>query len=130
MPDERPCLAGWKVPIAGHLTYGLPPVRYRYDFGDDWEHVLEFEELLSVDEGAYPRCIGGAGACPPEDVGGTTGYAEFLQVIGDGRHPERAAMLQWAGGTFDTHSFDPSTVVFDDPAERWRTAFQQGGSAV
>jgi hypothetical protein len=130
MPDERPCLAGWKVPIAGHLTYGLPPVRYRYDFGDDWEHVLEFEELLPVDEGAYPRCIGGAGACPPEDVGGTTGYAEFLQVIGDGRHPERAAMLQWAGGTFDPHSFDPSTVVFDDPAERWRTAFQQRGSAV
>ena len=44
MPDERPCLAGWKVPIAQNLTYGSGPVRDRYDFGDDWEHVLEFDE--------------------------------------------------------------------------------------
>jgi hypothetical protein len=80
MPDGPPSLAGWKVPIGRYLTYGTDPVRYRYDFGDDWEHTVEFEELLPADEGAYPRCIGGAGACPPEDVGGTSGYAEFLRT--------------------------------------------------
>jgi hypothetical protein len=124
MPDEWPCRAGWKVPIALYLTYGANPVRYRYDFGDNWEHVVEFEELLPADSGAYPRCVGGAGACPPEDVGGTTGYVEFLRTIRDRRHPERAAMLQWAGGTFDPHLFEPTAVVFDDPAERWKAAFQ------
>jgi len=37
MPDERPCLGSWKVPIARYLSYGSDPVRYRYDFGDDWD---------------------------------------------------------------------------------------------
>jgi len=130
MPDERPCLAGWKVPIAQNLTYGAGPVRYRYDFGDDWEHVLEFEELVPADGGAYPRCLAGASACPPEDVGGTSGYAEFLHTIRDRRHPERKAMLEWAGGSFDPHAFSPELVKFDDPAERWTIAFQQRRSDV
>ena len=130
MPDERPCVAGWRVPIARHLTYGTDPVRYRYDFGDDWEHTLEFEEVIPHDGGAYPRCVAGVGACPPEDVGGTHGYAEFLQVIRNRRHPERASMLQWAGGSFDRHAFDPKSVVFDDPRERWKLAFEHRGSGV
>jgi hypothetical protein len=130
MPDERPCLPGWKVPIAKLLTYGTDPVRYRYDFGDEWEHVLEFEELIPADSGAYPRCVAGAGACPPEDVGGTRGYAEFLQAIRNSRHPERKAMLQWAGGTFDPLAFVPEAVKFDNPRERWKIAFEHRGSAV
>ena len=130
MLDEQPCLAGWTVSIVRYLTYGTDPVRYRYDFGDDWEHAVEFEELLPADEGAYPRCVAGAGACPPDDVGGTTGYKAFLQTIADRRNPERAAMLRWAGGAFDPHAFDPKAVQFDDPAKRWKTAFQGRGSAV
>jgi hypothetical protein len=134
MPDDRPCLAGWKIPISRFLTYGTDPVRYRYDFGDDWEHVLEFEELVPADGGAYPRCIAGASACPPEDVGGTHGYAEFLQVIRDDRHPERETMRRWAsawaGGTFDPHAFIPASVTFDNPRERWKKAFEPRGSAV
>jgi hypothetical protein len=125
MPDERPCLAGWKVPIARFLTYGADPVRYRYDFGDDWEHTLEFEEVVPMDGGAYPRCVAGASACPPEDVGGTHGYAEFLQVIRDDLHPEHDAMLQWAGGAFDPNAFSRESVRFDNPQERWKTAFQE-----
>lgn len=101
--------------------------QFLYDFGDDWEHTLEFEELLPADGGAYPRCVGGAGACPPEDVGGTTGYAEFLGTIANRRHPERATMLEWAGGNFDPTAFDPVAVTFDDPRERWKIAFQQRG---
>lgn len=125
MPDERPCLAGWKVPIARYLTYGTDPVRYRYDFGDDWEHTVEFEELLPADDGTYPRCIAGAGACPPEDVGGTSGYVEFLRIIANRRHPEYVATRQWAGGAFDPDAFEPKAVHFDNPAERWKIAFQQ-----
>jgi len=120
---ERPTLAGWKVPIARHLTHGSQPVRYLYDFGDDWNHTLEVEDILPADGGSYPRCVAGAGACPPEDVGGTHGYAEFLHAIRDLRHPERAAMLTWAGGRFDPLAFDPMQVHFDDPRVRWAYAF-------
>ena len=123
MPRERPCAAGWKVPIARYLTYGARPVRYRYDFGDDWEHALEFEELVPDDGGVYPRCVAGVGKCPPEDVGGTHGYAEFLSTIRDVNNPERDSMLQWAGGQFDPEAFRAADVRFEDPKERWRIAF-------
>jgi hypothetical protein len=55
--------------------------------------------------------------------GCTHGYAEFLAVICDDRHPEREAMSEWAGGDFDPHAFDPQAVHFDNPQERWKVAF-------
>ena len=126
LDDIRPTAAGWDVPIAKALVHGLGPMRYRYDFGDDWEHILELEGLEAADGGPYPRCVAGAGACPPEDVGGTPGYAEFLQILRDRGHSEHEATLTWVGGTFDAHVFDPASVMFDDPRKRWRTAFQEG----
>jgi hypothetical protein len=130
MPDERPCLPGWQVPVARYLTHGAEPARYRYDFGDDWEHTVEFEDLLPADGQPYPRCVAGGGACPPEDVGGAHGYAEFLRAIRDARHPEHRSMLEWAGGVFDPYSFDPQTVTFDDPRKRWERAFENQDRAV
>jgi hypothetical protein len=45
--------------------------RYEYDFGDNWRHEVVIEKLLPIEAGIrYPKCIGGARACPPEDVGG------------------------------------------------------------
>ena len=41
---------------------------YEYDFGDGWEHSVAFEALLeATEDGIYPACVAGAGACPPED---------------------------------------------------------------
>jgi hypothetical protein len=125
VPEERPVLAGWEVPIAQYFAFRMGPVRYRYDFGDNWTHVLEFEDLAPADGGPYPRCLAGAGACPPEDVGGTHGYMEFLRAIGDSRHPAHDAMREWVGGTFDPHLFDPRSVRFGDPRERWKITFQE-----
>ena len=49
--------------------------RYVYDMFCEWEHEIRVEERLSADAGKrYPRCIGGAGACPPEDCGGPDAY--------------------------------------------------------
>lgn len=123
MDDLPPCLEGWKVGIEEFLDPHTGPVRYLYDFGDDWKHTLEFEDIERHDGGAYPRCLAGAGACPPEDVGGTHGYAEFLRVIANRRHPEHAATLEWAGGRFDPDAFRLEDVTFDDPRERWEIAF-------
>ncbi len=123
--EELPCLAGWKTPIERYLNYGVDPVRYRYDFGDDWKHTLEFEGMVSSDGGTYPRCVAGAGSCPPEDVGGTRGYAEFMKTIRNKRHKEREEMLAWAGGSFDPHEFNAESITFDDPQKRWKTAFEE-----
>ena len=44
---------------------------YLYDFGDGWEHRVKLESLDPLTPGdREPVCLGGARACPPEDVGG------------------------------------------------------------
>ncbi len=80
---------------------------YEYDFGDGWEHSLVLERVLEPEPGVrYPRCIGGARACPPEDCGGTGGYESFLAAIRDPDHEEHDEYLEWIGGEFDPEEFD------------------------
>lgn len=79
---------------------------YKYDFGDGWQHKLTIEKILPAGKGVrFPRCVAGKRACPPEDVGGTGGYAEFLQAIADPKHPDYSVYLEWAAG-FDPEYFD------------------------
>jgi hypothetical protein len=80
---------------------------YEYDFGDGWEHVVEFESWLTLDpKQRVATCIDGARARPPEDVGGVHGYLGFLEVMADRAHPEHADTKRWAGGHFDPEWFD------------------------
>jgi hypothetical protein len=80
---------------------------YEYDFGDGWEHEILLEKILQPELGVrYPRCIGGARACPPEDCGGTGGYENFLAAIRDPRHEEHDEYLYWIGGEFDPEEFE------------------------
>jgi hypothetical protein len=107
---------------------------YEYDFGDSWWHDVLFEGCLRAEPGQrYPLCVEGERACPPDDVGGTPGYQEFLEVIAgpdDERleatddpddEPldatdelgdlEREQYLTWIGGSFDPEAFDPETAT-------------------
>jgi hypothetical protein len=75
---------------------------YIYDFGDNWRHAIEIEKFLALDETPkHASCIGGARARPPEDVGGVSGYEEFLTILANSKHPEHAETKRWCGGHFD-----------------------------
>jgi hypothetical protein len=52
--------------------------------------------------------VDGEGACPPEDVGGPHGYADFLTVLANPTDPEHDHMRGWAAAWNDT--FDLATV--------------------
>jgi Plasmid pRiA4b ORF-3-like protein len=81
--------------------------RYDYDFGDNWKHTLVVERVLAPESGTkYPRCVAGARACPPEDVGGVHGYDEFLAALKDSNHPVHEEMSEWIGRKFDPEAFD------------------------
>ncbi len=81
--------------------------RYVYDMGDYWVHGIVLEEVLSNDRGEpVLQCVGGSGRCPPEDVGGTFGYEEFLQAIAHPSHEAHAHYIDWIGGEFDPNHFD------------------------
>ena len=117
-------LAEWNQKIAHYFSSENSKADYVYDFGDGWEHSIKLEKILPRETGvAYPRCIDGRGACPPEDCGGIGGYAEFLEAIGDPANELHEDMLDWVGGSFDPEDFNPSEVKFDDPAKRFKIAF-------
>ncbi len=87
------------------------PFTYTYDFGDNWEHILEIEKTFSPDKSVrYPVCLAGARAGPPEDVGGIPGYENFLQALADPNHPEHDEYLKWIGGSFDPEAFNADEV--------------------
>lgn len=84
---------------------------YLYDFGDNWEHVLELEKVLPREAGVkYPACIDGARSGPPEDCGGIWGYAELLETIGDPKHSNHHEVCEWLGDEFDPEALDLAKI--------------------
>lgn len=80
---------------------------FEYDFGDGWEHTVEFEKYVIPDTKIkHPICVGGARKCPPDDVGGVRGYKDFLEAIKDPAHSEHESVLEWIGGSFDPEAFN------------------------
>ncbi len=85
---------------------------YEYDFGDGWRHEVVFEGCLKAEPGRkYPLCLEGERNCPPEDVGGTPGYAEFLDAVTEPDHERHDEFLEWIGGAFDPEEFDAAAVT-------------------
>jgi Plasmid pRiA4b ORF-3-like protein len=83
---------------------------YIYDFGDHWVHTVTLEKLAAISPAPKTAvCVEGARCCPPEDVGGSGGYEEFLRVLfnpDDDERDEQKHMKRWSGGKFDPEKFD------------------------
>jgi Plasmid pRiA4b ORF-3-like protein len=85
---------------------------YEYDFGDSWKHEITVERITPTPKGEllYPWCLDGQRACPPEDVGGVSGYAHFLEAWRKRSHPEHQEMRQWVGKHFQPELFSVQQV--------------------
>ena len=84
---------------------------YVYDFGDNWRHEVLLEKMVPANAPLkIPICLDGARRCPPENVGGVSGYEEFLKVIFDPTHEEYEHLVGWAGGHFQAKEFDLKAV--------------------
>jgi hypothetical protein len=91
---------------------GTRTLKYVYDFGDGWEHTIKVERLADPEPGVlYPRLIEVSGRCPPEDVGGPWGYAEFLEAIKDPEHERHAELTEWFADDFDPNVVDTDSLV-------------------
>lgn len=99
---------------------------YEYDFGDCWRHEVVFEGCVRSERGKRsPVCVDGARTCPPEDVGGTGGYDEYLEAMADHEHERHEEFMGWRG-PFDSEAFDPARATKkmwrglpDWRSERW-----------
>jgi len=82
---------------------------YVYDFGDNWIHYVTLEETnYSLGPRDEPvRLLAGERACPPEDVGGIGGYAEYCEAMKDKKHPKLKEYVGWRG------HYDPEMIDID-----------------
>jgi hypothetical protein len=89
------------------VARGISRFDYVYDFGDDWEHLIEIETIAEGDPSTkYPRFVEGARRGPPEDVGGIPGYCNFVAAIIDPRHRDHREVLEWYGRPYDPDDID------------------------
>jgi hypothetical protein len=87
---------------------------YTYDFGDDWEHVIAVEDIVTGENASiYPRCVGGRRKAPPEDCGGIWGYLGLLEILDNPAHEEHADRLDWLG-IDRPDQYDPADFDIDE----------------
>ncbi len=80
----------------------LRGIVYTYDFGDNWEHVVMLEKVIVASEAKpYPVLVEAARACPPEDIGGISGFQYYLETLADPEHEELANLPGLQGYTPD-----------------------------
>ena len=117
--DADDVLAGWEEKISKWFP-AEKKMRYTYDFGDNWEHMVTLEKILPVENGMeYPVCVAGEMACPFEDSGAIWGYYDKLEILKNPKHPEYEEIVEWVGDElFDPTEFAAEEVFFSDPAKR------------
>lgn len=86
-------------------------LQYVYDMGDYWQHAVTIEKVEKVVAArAYPQCVAGANACPPEDCGGASGYVHMLRTLRGPRTVERSELIEQLGAPFNPKEFDVEEV--------------------
>ena len=104
-------LAPESIQLRKVLTQPKQRMFYTYDMGDNWHHQVVLEAIQEAHPRAtFPKCIDGARACPPEDVGGSWGYEHLLAVLADPTHEEYEHLSGWVGRPVDATAFDLALV--------------------
>jgi hypothetical protein len=100
--------ADWSV--AEIIASGAGEFLYEYDFGDLWLHRVVIEPAAGRPVGPVPTCLAGEGACPPDDIGGPTGYRTAIAALADPEHRAHAAWAEWLGEEWDPQAFDLAAI--------------------
>ena len=90
---------------------GTKSLKYMCGFCNSWEHTVKVERIAAPEHwNAYPRLLAAQRRCPPEDVGGPSGYAGYLEAMVDAGHERHAEMIAWRGRDFDAEIVDATTI--------------------
>ena len=95
LQDECKVVRESEVLIKDYIKDDLK-IQYCYDFGDNWQHEIILESIIPDYDKNHPICLEGIGDAPPEDVGGISGYEEFLEIMADPSHSEHETLKGWA----------------------------------
>ena len=91
---------------------------YEYDLNIPWRHEVRIEDHLPAEPGkAAPRCIGGNGACSPEDCGGPADFmAGRNAMLSLDAMEDIGTMAEIIGQVV----LERRTDLLDDEETRWR----------
>lgn len=101
---------------------GTKTIHYICDFGDNWHHMITVEKIDDASPGAgYPRLVRAIRACPPEDIGGVQGYADFREALADPAHEAQAEMPERYGSDFGIEDAGIDRILdkFGYLAKKW-----------
>lgn len=108
-PDDT-LAAARNIRLGTLIERGIRRLDYMYDMGDSWHHSIIVEAVEpSQGDTKYPRYIDAERRCPPEDVGGTPGFENFLEAIDDPKHPDHAELIEWYDECYGG-AYDPGTI--------------------
>lgn len=100
--SDTPTRDAGNIRLGKLVERGVTDFTYTYDFGDNWRHTVAIEAIMPSDpDKEYPCFVDGDRRAPPEDVGGTSGFEDFVEAMTEADHPEREAALGWYGSLFD-----------------------------
>lgn len=126
-------LPGWAHEVEPYLSEN-PEFIYEYDCNAPWRHRVVYEGLRPQKPQwrCRPICLAGAGACPPEEVGGPEGYRTFLAALEAGEALPEEVIFRIPGGAdrFDPAYFNSTGVKFDTSRWRWRRMLKECGLSV
>jgi len=71
-------------------------ILYIYDFGDYWCHYIDIENIIDGCEDKLPLLLSGTGDSPPEDVGGSAGFSDFLEIMSNPNHKDYEDFFEWS----------------------------------
>lgn len=110
-PSCLPAKQASLAELLKHASGRTKAFTYVYDFGDNWRHTVKLEAITAAEpDTRYPRLVSAERACPPEDVGGPWGYADFLEALADPAHERHDEMLEWSGEAFDPAAVDETAI--------------------
>jgi len=106
-----PVIHAKTVRLSTLLSRGQERFDYLYDFGDNWRHDIVVEDHRDGEADIKPPAlVDGAGRCPPEDVGGTSGFEVFLEAMAEPDHPEHGRLKAWYGKPFNPNDINERKV--------------------
>jgi hypothetical protein len=84
---------------------------YLYDFGDLWKHSVVLENSnFKRESDLEVYCIDGERACPPEDIGGISGYNRLVETINNPASENFENIMDWIENGYDSESYDVKIV--------------------
>lgn len=84
---------------------------YDYHFGEGWQIEVRVEKSGAVEKGvAYPLCVAGERAGPPEDCGGVEAFHDMLACIKEPHTELGREWLEWLGPDYDSEACDLAKI--------------------